>query len=77
MPNFFQEEAMNKGLDRSFYLTCYVTATSLACWIVSPPGTNLLVPSPVNTHRMWPLNAQVYIYSRLYHYLHCPLPLRH
>ncbi len=50
---------MNKGPDRSFYLPCYAMVMSLACWIVSPLGTNLLVPSPVNTHRMWPLDAQV------------------
>ncbi len=47
---------MNKGLDGFFSLTCYATATSPACWTVGP---NFLVPFPVDTHRMWQLNALV------------------
>ncbi len=46
---------------------------SLACWTVSLLGTNPLVPSPVNTHRMWQLNALVYkLYMFFVLSIRCP-----
>ncbi len=68
---------MIKGLDPSFSLVCFAMVMSLACWTVSPLGTNPLVPSPVNTHRMWQFNAQVR-FNR--HFIGIPtssFPLRH